>query len=288
MNTVGPLLAWARGQLGGSAEAANEAGILLAHVLEKDRSWLFAWPDAHISKLDAVRYRELIERRRKGEPVAHLTGSRDFWSLRLSVDRHTLIPRPETEHLVEFVLATLPAERPLRVIDLGTGSGAIALALSSERPAWHIIATDRSTAALARAHRNARHLGLQVHFVRADWLNGIHGPFDLIISNPPYVAEDDAHLHQGDLPYEPATALVSGDDGLRDIRTIIRQARTRLAPDGWLVMEHGFDQGAACRALLKQARYRDIGTGRDLAGHDRFSHVMRENPLDQQGHVDHD
>ena len=288
MTSVRQLLAWGTQQLGGSADAAGEAGVLLAHVLQKDRSWLFAWPEAEVGQEDAARYRELAARRAAGEPVAYLTGRRDFWSLQLAVDRHTLIPRPETEHLIEFVLQRLPATDPLRVVDLGTGSGAIALALAAERPAWQITATDRSQAALGRARENASRHGLQVDFVQADWLQGLTGPFDLIISNPPYIAARDPHLREGDPRFEPSGALVSGEDGLNDIRLIVDQARTRLANGGWLVFEHGFEQGGACRELLQQAGYRNVGTGRDLAGHERFSYGMRDYPLDQMDFDGHD
>jgi release factor glutamine methyltransferase len=288
VTTVRDLLAWGTQQLGGTAEAASEAGILLAHLLQKDRSWLFAWPEAEMSEDNVRRYRALTARRAAGEPIAYLTGRRDFWSLQLEVDRHTLIPRPETEHLIEFVLQRLPATPPLRVVDLGTGSGAIALALAAERPAWQITATDLSQAALANARTNARRHGLRVEFVCADWLQGLQGPFDLIVSNPPYIAAGDRHLQQGDPRFEPRTALISGTDGLDDIRRIVAQARSRLAADGWLVFEHGFDQGSACRRLLQQAGYRDTGSGRDLAGHERFSYGMREYPLDQQGFAIHD
>jgi release factor glutamine methyltransferase len=288
MSPVRQLLAWGTQQMGGSADAAAEAGLLLAHVLQKDRGWLFAWPEAEVGEEDATRYRELAARRAAGEPIAYLTGRRDFWSLQLAVDRHTLIPRPETEHLIEFVLQGLPAERPLRVIDLGTGSGAIALALASERPAWRITASDRSPAALAVARDNALRHGLQLDFVQADWLQGLRGPFDLIVSNPPYIATGDRHLQEGDPRFEPASALVSGNDGLNDIRLIIAQALPLLAAGGWLVFEHGFEQGAACRELLLQAGYRDVGTGRDLAGHERYSYGIRDYPLDQWDFASHD
>ncbi len=278
MNSVAELLDWGRALLGGSPDAANEAGILLAHVLRRDRSWLFAWPDAQAEEQQAARYRQLVKRRAGGGPVAHLTGVRDFWSLQLEVDRHTLIPRPETEHLVEFALQRLPAKAPLRVVDLGTGSGAIALALAAERPDWRITATDRSAASLSRARKNARRLGLRVDFVQADWLNGVRGPFDLIISNPPYIAEQDPHLQQGDLRFEPRRALTSGVDGLDDIRRIVDQALPCLARDGWLVLEHGFEQGPACRALLKQGGYGEVGSGRDLAGHERYSYGRKTGP----------
>lgn len=264
-------LDWARQRLGGTEEAANEALLLLAHLLHKDRSWLFAWPEAEVDAAVGSRYADLIGRRAQGEPVAYLTGQREFWSLPLQVDPNTLIPRPETEHLVEFVLARIPATLPARVLDLGTGSGAIALAIASERPDWQVSATDFSRSALAVASANAGKLGLGVRFLQANWLEGISGPFDLIISNPPYVADQDHHLRSGDTVFEPPGALASGADGLRDIRIIVHQAAPQLAPGGWLVFEHGFDQGADSRALLRERGYREVGTGRDLAGHERFS-----------------
>jgi len=271
MSSVKDLLAWGVAQLAGYRDSSSEAGILLAHALGRDRSWLFAWPEAQVGQSQEDQYRELIARRAQGEPIAYLTGRREFWSLSLGVDRHTLIPRPETEDLVEFVLARLPDARGIDAIDLGTGSGAIALALASERPHWRITATDRSITALQQARQNAQKHRLRVDFVQADWLHGIQGPFQLIVSNPPYVASDDEHLRRDGLDYEPRAALVSGEDGLRDIRRIVATARPRLAAEGWLVFEHGFEQGAVSRALLGKHGYHDIGTGRDLAGRERFS-----------------
>lgn len=271
MSSVADLLAWGVAQLEGYRESSSEAGILLAHVLGRDRSWLFAWPEAPVEESQAGHYRDLIRRRAQGEPVAYLTGTREFWSLSLGVDRHTLIPRPETEDLVEFILGRLGNGTGVRAIDLGTGSGAIALALASERPQWRITATDRSVAALQRARQNAQKHNLQVQFVRANWLRGIQGPFELIVSNPPYVASGDEHLQRDGLDFEPGEALVSGPDGLRDIREIVAGARECLAPGGWLVFEHGFGQGAVSRALLEEYGYRDIGTGKDIGGRERFS-----------------
>jgi release factor glutamine methyltransferase len=279
MNTIGEALAWGRAQLGGDPEAASEAQLLLGHVLEHDAAWLYAWPEQALNPAQREHYRELIQGRAAGEPVAYLIGRREFWSLPLGVDRHTLIPRPETEHLVEFILRTLPREHPLRVIDLGTGSGAIALALASERPAWRISASDRSASALHQARRNARDLGLTIEWIQADWLKGIEGPFDLVVSNPPYVAEDDPHLQRGDLRFEPRDALASGPDGLDAIRRLISQAPSRLAPGGRLVFEHGCEQGTASRTLLAEAGFTDIGTGRDLADLERFSHGCRPSSI---------
>ena len=275
MSQVAQLLAEARRALGGDAEAVGEAELLLARVLQRDRSWLIAWPEAEVATQDAARFRDWVARRAAGEPVAHILGERDFWTLRLQVNRHTLIPRPETEHLVEWALQRLPAEAPLRVIDLGTGSGAIALALAAERPAWRIFASDRSAAALAVARANAARMNLPVRLLQTDWLAGVAGPFELIVSNPPYVAEDDPHLAQGDLPREPRSALTAGRDGLDAIRQILAQAPQRLAPGGWLLLEHGHDQAPACRALMDEAGLTEVASGRDLAGHWRFTHGRR-------------
>ena len=275
MSRVARLLAEARRALGGGAEAAGEAELLLARILQRDRSWLIAWPEAEVAPDDAARYRDWVARRAAGEPVAHILGERDFWTLRLQVNRHTLIPRPETEHLVEWALQRLPAEAPLRVIDLGTGSGAIALALAAERPAWRIFASDRSATALAVARTNAARLGLPLRLLQADWLAGIAGPFELIVSNPPYVAENDPHLARGDLPREPRSALAAGRDGLDAVRRILAQAPPRLAPGGWLLLEHGHDQAPACRALMEAAGLVEVASGRDLAGHWRFTHGRR-------------
>lgn len=286
--TIGELLHDARQRL---AEPA-EAEILLAHAMERDRSWLYAHPKHLPTTQKQGRFMALLTRRLTGEPVAYLTGLREFWSMPLRVDQHTLIPRPETEHLIEFVLERLPDLPPQRVIDLGCGCGTIALALARERPHWEILASDRSANALALARTNAQQLGLNVSFLRTDWLAGIAGPFDLIISNPPYVAESDTHLGRGDLRFEPRGALIAGPDGLDAIRCLVAQARPRLCPGGLLAFEHGHDQGAMCRALLEQAGYHEVGTDLDLAGLPRFSHGRRnackDFPIDDPDLQDHD
>lgn len=252
------------------ASARLDAELLLCHVLGKPRSYLFAWSDAEVEAPATTTYTQLLERRRAGEPVAHLLGEREFWSLTLKVTPDTLIPRPETETLVEWTLELdLPAQA--RVVDLGTGSGAIALALAAERPAWSITAIDVSSAALDVARENASRLDLPVAFKISDWFAQVAGDWDLVVSNPPYVAPGDAHLQQGDLRFEPLAALAADDDGLADLRTIATAAVDHLADGGWLLLEHGHDQGAAVRELLQQQGFLDITTRRDLAGIERIT-----------------
>ena len=257
-----------------SASPVADAEILLAHTLGCSRSHLIAWPQQALTAGQLERYRELIELRASGQPVAYLTGVREFWSLTLGVNAATLIPRPETETLVEFVLERFTAATTLDVADLGTGSGAIACALASERPGWRIVASDVSAAALDVARDNASSLGLDnIRFVHGDWLGALESPrhFDLIISNPPYVAAADPHLSAGDVAFEPATALASGADGLDDIRRIAAQAADRLKTGGWLVLEHGYDQQHAVAAILRDAGFEHIEQRRDLAGIPRMT-----------------
>jgi release factor glutamine methyltransferase len=269
MASVGELLR-AGASLPGEA-AQRDAEILLGHVLQQGRTWLYTWPEREVTADSEARYRQLLEARAGGEPVAYLTGEREFWSLSLRVTPDTLIPRIETETLVEWALALdLPAAAA--VADLGTGSGAIALALASERPQWCVTGSDFSAAALDVARANAQRLKLQVHWCESNWLQAFDGQrFDLVVSNPPYIATGDSHLSRGDLRFEPATALSSGSDGLRDIRELVRRAPDYLRSGGWLLLEHGYDQGAAVRELLKVAGYECIETRCDLAGHDRIT-----------------
>jgi release factor glutamine methyltransferase len=249
-----------------------DAQVLLAHVLAKDRAWLVAHADDPLTREQEAAFFALAKRRRDGEPVAYLTGVREFWGMPLRVSPAVLIPRPETESLVELALSRLPVDRDLRVLDLGTGSGAIALALAHERPRARVVATDVSTEALAIACDTARRLGIaNVDFAHSDWYADLPASwrgiaFDLIASNPPYVATHDPHLSAGDVRFEPAAALASGVDGLAAIRRIVDGAGAHLAPGGTLIVEHGFDQSERVRALFTAAGFADIVAAKDLAG----------------------
>lgn len=251
----------------------GEADLLLAHVLGRPRTWLFTHADDEVGEEVAERFHSLVRRREQGEPVAYLTGQRGFWRFDLAVGPATLIPRPETERLVELALERLPGDQPLRVADLGTGSGAIALAIAFERPRASLVATDASEAALDVARANALRLGLaNIQFRLGNWYAPVHGErFALIASNPPYIASGDPHLDEGDLRFEPASALASGPDGLDAIREIVAGATAHLQPGGWLMMEHGWDQGPAVRALLTLAGFADVATEPDLEGRDRVT-----------------
>lgn len=267
-NTVAARLAQARTRID-----AADAEILLAHVLGQSRGWLFAHGEAALGHGQALAFDRLLERREAGEPVAYLTGTRGFWTLELAVTPATLVPRPETELLVEQALAKIPATAPWRLADLGTGSGAIALALAKERPRAHMVATDLSEEALAVARGNAARNGIDnAEFRAGSWLVPLQDEtFDLIASNPPYVADGDPHLAQGDLRFEPALALSCGSDGLNAIRGIVADAPPLLRAGGWLLLEHGLDQGAAVRALLVAAGFVGVETARDLEGRERVT-----------------
>jgi len=254
-------------------EAAREAELLLLHVLQHPRAWLFAHPEAIVDAGDAARFRSLLARRAAGEPLAYITGRREFWSLDLDVTPDVLIPRPETELLVELALQRIGRDGASEVADLGTGSGAIALAIAHARPRSRVLATDASAVALDVAQANAHRLGLgRVEFVRGDWFAPLaQRVFDIIVSNPPYVADGDAHLERGDLRFEPRSALASGGDGLDAIRAIVAGAPAHLLPGGWLLLEHGFEQGAAVRDLLAKNGFADVFTALDLERRERVS-----------------
>jgi len=255
-------------------DAALEVDLLIAHALGRSRTWLFAHGDHVPDASDAAQIERLLSARAQGVPVAQLTGKRGFWTLDLAVNEHTLIPRAETELLVELALARLPVDAALSVADLGTGTGAIALALASERPLLRVIATDASLQALAVARANALRLGIgNVEFRQGDWCAALaaNETAAMIVSNPPYLGEDDPHLQQGDLRFEPQSALVSGADGLDAIRQIVSQALQYLGPGGWLLLEHGQSQGAAVRDVLLKAGWIDVHSERDLESRERVS-----------------
>lgn len=259
-------------RLGRARLPPREAELLLGHVLARGAAWIYAHGDADADAAAAAEYERLVDRRAGGEPVAYLTGRRGFWTLDLQVTPATLVPRPETERVVELALARLPGAA-CRVADLGTGSGAIALSIARERRDAQVVATDRSSDALAVARANARsHAIANVEFREGDWLDALAGEhFHLIASNPPYIADGDPHLARGDLRFEPAIALSSGADGLDAIRRIVAGAPAHLLPAGWLLLEHGYDQGDAVRALLAQSGFVDVATERDLEDRDRVS-----------------
>lgn len=259
-STIEALLQWGENALAPSAESPRrDSEILLGHCGRFSRSYLHSHGEATVEKGATVAFKDAIERRQRGEPIAYIVGYREFWSLQLKVTPATLIPRPETELLVEYALTVLDAEQPARVLDLGTGSGAIALALAKERPRWTIVASDISEPALNIARENARELQIDnVEFVASNWFEAITPHFDMIVSNPPYIAPDDPHLAQGDLVFEPQSALTCGDAGLAAIKTLSKSAANYLLPAGWLLIEHGYNQMHAVRGLLDGDGWRDI------------------------------
>jgi len=259
-------------QLPDSPSAKLDAEWLLAAALGKGTSYLRTWPDREVLPEVEARFAAYLERRRLGEPVAYILGRQGFWSLDLEVAPDTLIPRPDTELLVETALEMLPAG-PADVLDLGTGTGAIALALASERSTWRLTGVDRISEAVTLAARNAQRLGLgNVMFIESQWFSLLAGQrYGLIVSNPPYIPASDPHLLQGDVRFEPSSALVAGGDGLDDIRLIIEQAPTHLLSSGWLMLEHGYDQTMAVRTLLFDGGFVDVASRKDFGGHERVS-----------------
>ncbi len=256
-----------------SGSARIEVQCLLQAVLQVNRAWLLTHPEQSLDAGQYARYMALFERRLTGEPIAYLLGEREFYGLTFRVSPATLIPRPETELLVVLALQHISQHGACRVLDLGTGSGAIALSIADARPEAKVFAVDASVASLEVAQFNAQQLGLgNVSLLQSDWFSALNGErFDIIVSNPPYVAAEDAHLTQGDVRFEPHTALASGVDGLDDIRCIAAQAKKYLNLNGRLLFEHGYDQATRVRALLQQAGFTDVFSARDLAGIERVS-----------------
>lgn len=256
-----------------SDTAVMDTEILLAHCLEKDRSYLRGWPEAEVAGPVISQFESLLGRRQRGEPVAYLIGSRGFWSIDLKVSPATLIPRPETELLVEKVLENFQHRPPASLLDLGTGTGAIALALATEFSACRVLACDIELPAVALAESNCQLLGLDnVRVFQSDWFDGVaEQRFDCIVSNPPYIDPEDPHLQRGDVRFEPACALVAQNRGLQAIETIVSAASGYLNPQGWLLFEHGYDQGSAARQLMQAAGFTEISTARDLGGQERVT-----------------
>lgn len=270
--TIRQTLEWAEAQLSGD-EVRLDAEVLLAFCLDKPRSYLVAWPDKDLDSSQVENFAALIDQRVQGKPVAYITGEQEFWSLPLMVTSDTLIPRPETEHLVEFLLEVLP-ESGLSVVDAGTGTGAIGLALAHERKDWQVSACDFSEAALHVASSNAEKLGVQVSFFQSDWLSGLpESSLDVVVSNPPYIEAGDPHL--SDLGYEPLSALVAQDSGLSDIRTICQQAFMVLKLGGLLCIEHGYDQAQAVQEIFRKAGFSAVHCEKDYSGNDRFTHGIK-------------
>ncbi len=273
MATVADLLKMKKKLKDVSDTASLDVELLLCHCLQKNRSFCKAWPDAEVPEVAEEQFRLLLKRRINGEPIAYLLGERGFWTLDLAVNESTLIPRPETELLVEKALELMAGKDDSVVLDLGTGTGAIALALAVEQPGWTISACDVQQQAVALAEKNSRRYKLSnVRVFQSDWFSAIENQrFDLIVSNPPYIDEIDPHLSKGDVRFEPRSALVADKQGLADIEKIVEQSPAFLKHAGWLVFEHGYQQGAVARGLLQQLGFSRVFTDKDLAGHQRIS-----------------
>ncbi|QWZ94935.1 peptide chain release factor N(5)-glutamine methyltransferase [Aeromonas sp. FDAARGOS 1411] len=263
--------------LAGGESPRADADVLLCHLLDCRRSYLMTWPERELDAAQQATLQTWLARRLNGEPIAHLVGEREFWSLPLKVSPATLIPRPDTEVLVEQALTRIP-QGPCAVLDLGTGTGAIALALKSERPEIDVWAVDRMADAAALARENSAALGLPIEVRDGSWFEPLGEPdhdetprFAVIVSNPPYIDGADPHLEQGDVRFEPRSALVADDAGLADIRHIVAHAPAYLLTDGWLLLEHGWDQGEAVRQLLRDGGYREVATVRDYGDNDRVT-----------------
>ena len=273
MSSIGNIIRNAVSQLSlrlsiGKGDAQFEVSLLLQHVLNVNRAWLMAHDEDHLTYYQQESFDRLLLLRLEGEPVAYILGRREFYGLQLKVSPATMIPRPDTETLVEAALQKTPVDVPWDILDLGTGTGAVALAIAKQRPKSNVIGVDASAEALVVAIENAQSLGLtNAHFLKSDWFSDLVGQrFEVIVSNPPYIAEGDSHLTQGDLRFEPRSALVSGVDGLDDIRRIIQDAPNYLKPNGWLMLEHGYDQAQSVATLLKGNGFSQIDHAQDLAG----------------------
>ena len=256
-----------------SPSAALDAQVLLTYVLQCNTAHLAAWPEKRLTDKQIEEYNLLIEQRQQGLPVAHLTGQREFWSLSFSVNNTTLIPRPETETLVDFILTNFGDRENLKLLDMGTGTGAIAIAIANEKPDWKIFASDNSEQALKLAIQNSSdHQTSNITFIHSDWFSDIpRNDFDIIVSNPPYIATDDPHLQQGDVRFEPDSALTSGISGMNDIKHLCLQAKNYLANNGYLVIEHGYNQKQQVSDCFAENGFTEIEHKQDLSGHTRMT-----------------
>lgn len=264
-------------QVAGSASPRVDAEVLMCHVLERDRTWLYTWGDKMCSAQEQARFDALVDARAEGTPVAYLTGEREFWGLRLATSPNTLIPRPDTETLVEVALSRVLLSSG-RLLDLGTGTGAIALAFASEQPGWQTVGVDVRQEAVELATRNAHTLGItNARFLHSDWFSALPNDgdaetlFNIIVSNPPYIAADDPHLAEGDVRFEPRSALVAEAGGMADLWHLVASARHYLASSGWLLLEHGYTQADKVRLALTSAGYQNVESVRDLGGHERVT-----------------
>ncbi|MEA2120231.1 peptide chain release factor N(5)-glutamine methyltransferase [Halovibrio sp. HP20-50] len=264
-------------QTAGSSSPRSDAEVLLSHVLGRNRTWLYTWGDRQCPPWEHARFDALIAARAQGTPVAYLTGEREFWGLRLATSADTLIPRPDTETLVECALGRVTSPTG-RLLDLGTGTGAIALAFASEQPGWQVVGVDVRAEAVALAMRNAQALGItRARFLQSNWFSALSADetagkgFDIIVSNPPYIAADDPHLAQGDVRFEPRSALVADADGMADLEYLVSGAQLYLAPSGWLLLEHGYTQADKVRKAFSDAGYQNVESMRDLGGHERVT-----------------
>lgn len=277
INTIKSILADAEETLKAHSDSPRvDVELLLGHILNKDRSFFYTWPEYELEHQQLLDFQKLLKQRLNGKPIAHIIGQRGFWSLNLKVTSDTLIPRPDTERLVELALDIIPQNKKWRILDLGTGSGAIALAIASERPLCEIVATDYSAAALAIAKENAKtHKLNNIQFLKSHWFENIEPQrFDLIASNPPYICDNDSHLSQGDVRFEPISALTSGTDGLNDIKMIIKQAKPFLNHGSTMLIEHGFEQANPVIALFEAENYQQIKNYKDYAGLPRVTMAL--------------
>lgn len=256
-----------------SSSANLDAQVLLSYILDCNSAHLAAWPEKELNLQQIESFQKLITQRQQGSPVAHLTGQREFWSLNFKVNNTTLIPRPETETLIEFILEKFGKKETLTLLDMGTGTGAIAITLASEKPDWTITASDISSAAITLAKENGTTLRTKnVTFLQSDWFTNIpQQTFDIIVSNPPYISTDDPHLKKGDVRFEPESALTSGKTGMDDIEYLCSQAKNYLAKNGWLIVEHGYNQKTAAAECFAKNNYKNICQKNDLAGHCRMT-----------------